>query len=767
MMKKIIEAILVFILSGIIFFLFFFWVIPSGLSNFNHYFFSTTHDGIKNYYTYLYYLKYDSGFHFSGMAYPYGDLITFTDNQPLLVLTLKALETLGFSCQNNAVTIFNLLLLVGLPLTVLLFYKILKHYKVTYIYAFIIALVLTFLNPQLERLAGHYALAYSFVIPLFWWFDIRLQLAATKKWWLLTIITSVLLLTFLHVYYLAVALLFFFFVGIGHLISQGVTIKNIKTVLGQYTTIAILPMAIFKAFMFMVDDVQDRVAFPYGFLNYRATYRSLFFNTNSPFDGIMPKFIQVGKVEPEGRAYLGVFALAFCIVVLYRFVREARTAKHISLDALNITGEQRLNPYLVLALLALCLGAAFPFYMPPFDVLIEFLTPLAQFRSPGRFAWIFYVVFGVFFHVFLYRFSTQYPALNWRKYILPVVIFIGLIEGVGMAKNTLTTLDKNTLGAQFFEQELMPKFQQNQINSQKFQAIIAFPFYTIGNEKVGYPGTNESIFHSMKISNQTGLPLVNYMMSRTGVRQGLDIMALTSNAILPKHYLNDVSSSKPFLLITTNDELTANEKEMVAIATPLFVAGNLSFYQVSKLQLQQLYQQKIAQLKLQNWLPIKPNVWATGTAANGLVYFDAHINLTDLFNNKTAVMNLRKSNVLFDGNLPATDSLTVSFWTRCADFTYGFPVMKITEYSPDGSEVFHHNTHLDNNYEIFQSTRLVNYTFKPQSSNNKVVITVVGNHYNYSNFLIAKANKELLIKDSLNVWYWNNFPVFDFTLNQY
>jgi hypothetical protein len=130
-------------------------------------------------------------------------------------------------------------------------------------------------------------------------------------------------------------------------------------------------------------------------------------------------------------------------------------------------------------------------------------------------------------------------------------------------------------------------------------------------------------------------------------------------------------------------------------------------------------------------------------------------------------MNLRKSNVLFDGNLPATDSLTVSFWTRCADFTYGFPVMKITEYSPDGSEVFHHNTHLDNNYEIFQSTRLVNYTFKPQSSNNKVVITVVGNHYNYSNFLIAKANKELLIKDSLNVWYWNNFPVFDFTLNQY
>ncbi|MDP5172697.1 MAG: hypothetical protein NWR72_20810, partial [Bacteroidia bacterium] len=40
-------------------------------------------DGWKNYFTPLWYIQYDSGFHFSGMNYPYGEHVLFTDNQPL------------------------------------------------------------------------------------------------------------------------------------------------------------------------------------------------------------------------------------------------------------------------------------------------------------------------------------------------------------------------------------------------------------------------------------------------------------------------------------------------------------------------------------------------------------------------------------------------------------------------------------------------------------------------------------------------------------
>lgn len=49
-------------------------------------------DGYKNYYTLAYYLQNDQGSHFSGMNYPYGENILFTDNQPAMAFILKGLS---------------------------------------------------------------------------------------------------------------------------------------------------------------------------------------------------------------------------------------------------------------------------------------------------------------------------------------------------------------------------------------------------------------------------------------------------------------------------------------------------------------------------------------------------------------------------------------------------------------------------------------------------------------------------------------------------
>ena len=46
-------------------------------------------DGYKNYYTLAYYLNYDHGAHFSGMNYPFGENVLFTDNQPAVAWCLK------------------------------------------------------------------------------------------------------------------------------------------------------------------------------------------------------------------------------------------------------------------------------------------------------------------------------------------------------------------------------------------------------------------------------------------------------------------------------------------------------------------------------------------------------------------------------------------------------------------------------------------------------------------------------------------------------
>src|SRR5690242_2727885 len=48
-------------------------------------------DGYKNFYTLAYYAKFDSGSHFSGMNYPYGENVLFTDNQPVISFLLSQL----------------------------------------------------------------------------------------------------------------------------------------------------------------------------------------------------------------------------------------------------------------------------------------------------------------------------------------------------------------------------------------------------------------------------------------------------------------------------------------------------------------------------------------------------------------------------------------------------------------------------------------------------------------------------------------------------
>ena len=755
MVRKITEAGVVFILSAIIFFLFFSWVIPNALTHLNTYFFSTTHDGIKNYYTYLYYLKYDHGFHFSGMAYPHGDLITFTDNQPLLVLTLKWLNATGIPANANAVAIFNTLLLLSFPLCTLLLYYILKQFKVTPWFAFIIALTITFINPQVERLAGHYALAYSFVIPLFWLMDIRMNKSAKPIRWTFFIVIVTLLLTFLHVYYLAVAMLFFLFAGIGHFLAQGANKNTIKRIAWMYIPASILPMALFKVFMFVVDSVPDRVAFPFGFLFYRSSYRALFFSDKSPFETIVPKFIQVGKLDFEGHAYLGFFALIFSVWTLYQVIKKSIQAKKFSFNQINLTEQRLFDSYIVLGMLALMLGAAFPFYMPPFDVVIEWITPLAQFRSPGRFAWIFFFIFSVYMYVWAYqRFSTK--PLKW---ILIVLISVSLFEGVIIARNQLTELNKVTLGDRFFETNELAAYEKMQLNKQHYQAIIAFPFYTIGNEKGGFAGTNTSIFESMKCSYQTGLPLVNYMMSRTGVQVGLEIAAITGNPVLEKTYFNGVDSNKPFLLMISDSGLTEFEKSWLSYATPLMQVNGVAYYSISPKDIKRMQAEAVQAVYAQSWLAIPGQTHVLGTDTNPSFWFFSPLAETSyLFSKQEDQLTQNGRVTLFDAAINTTDSLLVSFWGRASTKVYGFPVIMFTEYDASGKEVFHYNSHTSTQMEFYASCKRVEYAFKLHQVGNRVKIETSGKKYQVANFCIQPLHSERLFRVK-EQWFWNNYPI--------
>ncbi len=56
----------------------------------NEVMFAKSSDGLKNYMTTAWFVQHDSSYvHFGGMAYPFGDHVLFTDNQPILCVAIK------------------------------------------------------------------------------------------------------------------------------------------------------------------------------------------------------------------------------------------------------------------------------------------------------------------------------------------------------------------------------------------------------------------------------------------------------------------------------------------------------------------------------------------------------------------------------------------------------------------------------------------------------------------------------------------------------
>ncbi len=94
----------------------------------NTYLLSTGGDAVKNYYTPAWFVDNDNGTHFTGMNYPYGEHVVFTDNQPLLSWVMNFIDNNLFSISGYTIGIMNILLFVSLFFCVIFIYKIMCFY---------------------------------------------------------------------------------------------------------------------------------------------------------------------------------------------------------------------------------------------------------------------------------------------------------------------------------------------------------------------------------------------------------------------------------------------------------------------------------------------------------------------------------------------------------------------------------------------------------------------------------------------------------------
>jgi len=534
------------------------------------YLFEFSGDGLKNYYTLDYYVQHDAGWHFTGMNYPYGENIIYTDNQPLLAMVLQFVDRHITSMHRHVIGTLNLLLLISIYLGVIITYRLLRRWSIGRWWALGSALCITFLSPQLWRLQGHYGLAYVFFIPLVLLLLDSILRFKTKRWlWSIALGVWIVIMSLTHMYFLLISAIVLFSSILFWWWYNRKNRNEVKAVLPWLIGVLILPGIFLVGLRKYTDPIKDRPIEPWGIDNHTITFETTFFPFIPPLDKTWTEILKRDKPINERVAYVGMIGLLMLPAVVY-FLFRKKDADPLS---------NHVKVFLGAAIITWCMGAGV-FYQNGFKFLWEAIPVLKQFRGLGRFGLPFYYLYMMVCSYLIWHF---YQKLRERElgavgtYMLGSILLLWGFE---------SWLNIKAVSAPVFHQnEYLSSSRKNYgpvltaagFKPEDFQAILQFPLVAIGNETVGVARGFWTMREGIHASMETGLPLIDYAMSRTSVSQGMDIIELMSTPYAPKRRGN-LLNEKPILLLCEEEFMIPAERKWIDKATKIGTYQSITLY---------------------------------------------------------------------------------------------------------------------------------------------------------------------------------------------
>lgn len=658
-------------------------------------------DASKNYFTFLYYSMYESGWHTQGMNYPWGEHITFTDNQPLIAGITSYLRKIFHLQLHHIIAIFNCILVASYYCSTILIYTILRRYNVSQIIAALFTVCVVFIYPNNYRVFGHFALSYLFPILTVWYCIISYFKKYQSKYLVLLFIMAV-CAPFIHVYHLLLILLFAFFYTVFHVAFnfKHFVSQKFKTILPLM--LVIVALLIFKIIMHLTDTVTDRPTEPWGLWDLYTTLNNLF-TTRHTLPGKWYSFLfnyNSSEAYDESYNYLGFVAntyiLFVCITLPLLFFSRFR----VSFLKIN----QYESILLFVGLVSFLLANLFPFRYGLQDW-IEYFSPLKQFRSTGRIATISYLCFSF---AAIIRLNTIFLHLKEKKmlfagiFIFPFVI-LNAIEVFAYAKEMKTRSDEsyNNYNAFFFKEKDVENQKILKEIGNNFQAIIGFPYFVIGSEKVGLPMYEEIANELYYISLLKSLPIVDVCLSRTSWQQAYEHMRIAAGDWTDKSMFTNTISEKPLLLVCLNDlPQNLHINTYIEAAEFLNTMGRISLYK----------------LDWKKYITITDSMKTTlcKNGENNEKYFHIYNGFENnicknAFWGKGALdMSTTDTLTILDTNIVIAKKDTVEFsvWCKVIDKTYRMPSFEINQYNKQSERI-------ENNWSYTQNaTDIYNYWFR-------------------------------------------------------
>lgn len=541
-------------------------------------------DGIKNYFTYLYYIQNDLGSHFSGMNYPFGEVVVFTDNMPLMAWMMKLLGS-PVSIP-VALGIMHAALFITLTIAVIYIYKIIKLFHVPDWWAILSSLFIIYFSPQLFKMYGHFGMAFLCYLPMqiFW---LMCYHKNNRLKYPIYIALSTTLFTFLHVYQLAFSIILIGCYLIAYLLifRKKSWASKIRTLLPLSLSV-VIAWAVLALYLKQVDLIQDRPAYPYGVFGARTVLSDIFTSSLSPLGFTFQFLFGNAAYISEGYTYIGFVAILLGLFLIYRLVRSMvlRIVKRAKMATHPV---RSFRIWLLVALLGLLFAMGAPFIWN-LHFLADHLATLRQFRAMGRFSWPFYYLFLIFCAIFIYR---LYQWLRYKdkhliaKSMIGAILIIWVVQISGYAqwfqKNISIQATNNY--KDYFSTESQgwsDWLLQQGYTSDDFQAIMALPFFHIGSEKLWLQDNDyeRTMYYGSQLSLQTGLPMMNVMMSRSSWSQTFALVQLLDGPFSEKPLLDSFSGKPILTLVNVNFPLKPKEKEWIENAKLIGTRSDLALY---------------------------------------------------------------------------------------------------------------------------------------------------------------------------------------------
>lgn len=510
-------------------------------------FFAADGDGFKAYYGALYHLHHDpESFRTQAMNYPYGEMVAFTDSQPLVVNSVKFLRDHGVVSGEHLVAVLNLLMLASLVLGALFLLLIFYEMDVAWWFGALASVGIVMLSPQVARMGGHFSLAWLFWIPALIYWLIRFDKTRRIGYSLLIGVTTY-LAGEMHLYFIG----FFGFLIGGYWGWRFIRYRKSSTYwyrdLLHFFLQFVFPLVIIQVLILLHDDVVDRTTFPFGFRSTTAHPLAIFLPSGPPW-AFVPRLLTVFRHIPwESWAYVGTVAMVGFWIGAVRLLKKAvgKSPAALSHEAPVV----RAIFWITVLELLFAFGIPFVYGL---SFLADHLEPVRQLRALARFSWPFFYMLNIVVFAAVYHKAFGQPAsLRW-KVVAAAALLLLFFEGGWNVGSTAATLNHRIPELEDRQNVSAANSWVAAVNPDNYQAIIPIPYFHVGSENIWITGDGQSDFRTMLASLKTGLPTTGVKLSRTSIAQTFASYSLFTEPLQPLEFISDLPNEKPFLVLVTN-----------------------------------------------------------------------------------------------------------------------------------------------------------------------------------------------------------------------